>query len=47
MADRSFLGGLFENDEILWFILVFLILFYGGRFGYGYGAYGYGAAPVV
>lgn len=37
-GSRGFLGGfLGENCEILFFILVFLILFYGfGGYGYGY-----------
>ncbi|MBZ4644622.1 MAG: hypothetical protein PWR27_904 [Petroclostridium sp.] len=33
----SFLGNLFDNDEILWFIILFLLLFWGfGGYGYGY-----------
>ncbi len=35
MSD-NFLSGIFDNDEILWFILLFLLLFWGSR-GYGYG----------
>lgn len=36
MADRGFLGGIFNDDcAILFFILVFLILFVSPR-GYGY-----------
>lgn len=27
----GFLGGLFDNDEVLWFILLFLLLFYCNR----------------
>ncbi|MCX7745862.1 MAG: hypothetical protein N2645_03080 [Clostridia bacterium] len=27
MSERC-LGGLFNNDELLWFIIVFLLLFY-------------------
>lgn len=43
MADRPVggfggFGGLFgDNCEILFFILVFLCLFYGGGFGFGHG----------
>lgn len=35
MSERGgFLGGLFNNDELLWFIILFLLLFYGnGGFG--------------
>lgn len=32
MAERGFLGGIFENDEILWFIILFLLLFWCNRF---------------
>lgn len=28
MADGACYGGLFDNDEILWFILIFLLIFY-------------------
>lgn len=43
MADsRGFLGGLFCNDTILWFIILFLLLFWNcggfGPFGYKDGA---------
>jgi len=37
MAERGLLGGLgglgriFENEEILWFIILFLLLFWGCR----------------
>jgi hypothetical protein len=27
--DRGFLGKLFDNDAILWFIILFLLLFWG------------------
>jgi hypothetical protein len=30
------LGGLFDNDVILWFIILFLLLFWG-RSGFGKG----------
>ncbi|MBZ4646994.1 MAG: hypothetical protein PWR27_153 [Petroclostridium sp.] len=34
----SFFSNLFDNDEILWFIILFLLLFWGfGGYGYGYG----------
>ncbi len=36
MADRGFWGGLqnaFDNDEILWFIILFLLLFFSWRGG--------------
>lgn len=36
MSERGFLGGLFDNDELLWFIILFLLLFYCNR-GFGYG----------
>jgi hypothetical protein len=32
----SFFSNLFDNDEILWFIILFLLLFWGFG-GYGYG----------
>jgi len=35
MADRGFLGGILENDTILWFIILFLLLFWCGRCGEG------------
>ncbi|MCX7710895.1 MAG: hypothetical protein N2484_13740 [Clostridia bacterium] len=40
MAERTgFLGGVFDNDTILWFIILFLLLFYGyGGYGCGTGA---------
>ncbi|MCX7747258.1 MAG: hypothetical protein N2645_10260 [Clostridia bacterium] len=31
MAERGFLGGIFDNDTILWFIVLFLLLFWGCR----------------
>lgn len=31
MSERGFLGGLFDNDEILWFIILFLLLFWSCR----------------
>lgn len=31
MSDRGFLGGIFDNDELLWFIILFLLLFYCNR----------------
>lgn len=34
MSGKGFLGGLFDNDELLWFIILFLLLFWRG---YGYG----------
>jgi hypothetical protein len=34
--------GLFDNSEVLFFILVFLFLFYRPS-SYGYGGYGYPA----
>ena len=38
MANRcGGLGGLFYNDELLWFIILFLLLFYNPGYGYGYG----------
>lgn len=37
----SFFGDFFDNDELLWFIILFLLLFYCSR---GYGGYGYGCA---
>jgi hypothetical protein len=34
----SFFGNIFDRDEILWFIILFLLLFWGyGGYGYGYG----------
>jgi hypothetical protein len=42
MSDRLG-GGIFGNDVILWFIIVFLILFWG--FG-GFGAGGCGAGVI-
>ena len=39
MADSRWfdgIGGLFGNDTVLWFIILFLLLFWGwGGFGYG------------
>lgn len=39
MANRGFLGGLggvFDNDTVLWFIILFLLLFWGcGGLGFG------------
>jgi hypothetical protein len=29
MADRNFAGGLFDNCTILFFIILFLLLFFG------------------
>lgn len=39
MGERGgFLGGLFDNDMILWFIILFLLLFWGfGGIGCGTG----------
>lgn len=31
MSERGFIGGLFDNNELLWFIIVFLLLFYCNR----------------
>lgn len=28
------IGGIFDNDTILWFIILFLLLFYCGGYGY-------------
>ncbi|HOV26077.1 MAG TPA: hypothetical protein PK566_06940 [Pseudobacteroides sp.] len=28
MSEGKFHGGLFNNDEILWFIILFLLIFY-------------------
>lgn len=40
MTERTgFLGGLFGDDTILWFIILFLLLFCG------LGGYGLGAGP--
>jgi hypothetical protein len=36
MSERCGIGGLFNNDEILWFILLFLLLFFCNS-GFGYG----------
>jgi len=35
MEDRGILGRIFENDTILWFIILFLLLFWccGGFYG--------------
>ncbi|HEX9060400.1 MAG TPA: hypothetical protein VF941_09495 [Clostridia bacterium] len=47
MAERcggGVLNGLFGEDTILWFIILFLLLFWG--FG-GFGALGFGAGPVL
>lgn len=38
MADGRYYGGLFDNDELLWFIILFLLLFYCRKPFYGYGA---------
>lgn len=36
MSERhSGIGGIFNNDEILWFILLFLLLFFS-KPGFGY-----------
>lgn len=41
MAERGFLGGVFDNDTILWFIILFLLLFWCcGGYGYDYGVKG-------
>lgn len=41
MADRGIfggLGGIFANDTLLWFIILFLLLFWScGGFGFGPG----------
>lgn len=38
MEERGgFLGGLFENNELLWFIILFLLIFYCNGFFGGYG----------
>lgn len=29
MEERGFLGGIFDNDTLLWFIILFLLLFWG------------------
>lgn len=34
MDDRGGLKGLFGNDVILWFIILFLLLFWNGRFDF-------------
>jgi|GEM_PF-2404427 len=35
----GFLGNIFNGrDEILWFIILFLLLFYNPNYGYGYRA---------
>jgi len=32
MSERGgYLGGLFDNDTVLWFIILFLLLFYCNR----------------
>lgn len=38
MSERAgFLGGIFDDDTILWFIILFLLLFWGvGGHGAGY-----------
>lgn len=28
MGNKGFVGGIFDNDEILWFIILFLLLFF-------------------
>ncbi|MDK2800481.1 MAG: hypothetical protein PWQ70_2100 [Clostridiales bacterium] len=45
----SFFNDIFDGDEILWFIILFLLLFWGCVGCYGYGGYGYAdkAAPAV
>lgn len=38
MEERSgFLGGIFENNDLLWFIILFLLIFYCNGFFGGYG----------
>lgn len=38
MSDRhGVLGGIFDNDEVLWFIILFLLLFWGNH---GIGGFG-------
>lgn len=40
MGEKGLLGGLFDNDTILWFIILFLLLFWGlGGYGIGDGGY--------
>ncbi len=39
MSERGGFGGFFENDEILWFIILFLLLFFCN--GWGWGGFGY------
>jgi len=35
---KGFLGGIFDNDTLLWFIILFLLLFWcNGRNFYGKG----------
>ena len=29
MSERGLIGGIFDNDAILWFIILFLLLFWG------------------
>jgi len=38
MSNKGFLGGIFNNDTILWFIILFLLLFFCSG---GYNCYGY------
>ncbi|MDK2800475.1 MAG: hypothetical protein PWQ70_2094 [Clostridiales bacterium] len=35
----SFIGDIFDRDTVLWFIILFLLLFWGcvGCYGYAYG----------
>lgn len=35
MENRGFVGGIFDNDQLLWFILVFLVLFFCKPWGIG------------
>ncbi|WP_265444373.1 hypothetical protein [Acetivibrio straminisolvens] len=41
MSERGFFGGVFDDDTILWFIILFLLLFWcWSGSGYDYGAKG-------
>jgi len=39
MSEKGFFGGVFDDDTILWFIILFLLLFWcWSGYGYDYGA---------
>lgn len=38
MSNKGLFGGIFNNDTILWFIILFLLLFFCSA---GYGSCGY------